>query len=283
MNLMKILDKNPLINNCINYDDLFSVITRFIMQVRPWASVVLLTAALVQADVVRVLSKYGYDQPVTSTILNWIPIQKDNPVPKHAVIGALSHHEEDINNAAAPNEKDGQSVYICRLRVEGVWVSGGAMNGECIASAHGQTHRSKIYEILENTEGGARLSWVKWDKYERIDPGTVFGDGENYIARRGAGSDIYSHLIGRLEPYNGLGKVIVVQEDGSLGDFGDGEVLKETEPTRYELGKIKFNQYKKRVVENPMILGVATLENKDAAENNKPTRVDAAIGYRLVI
>lgn len=107
-------------------------------------------------------------------------------------------------------------MHVCRARHNGVWVPGQLRTGaaECQVSLERVTgHRH--YEVLENTEMGARLSWVKWSRHSpRLEVGAVAG-GDSYVARRRR--DVPEgtvlgprHLVGRYDPHVGIGRVIVI-------------------------------------------------------------------------
>lgn len=64
-------------------------------------------------------------------------------------------------------------------------------------------------------------------------------------------------------------------QDEKEEEYEDGEVLIETEPIRYELNGIKFNEAKKVVNKSPVVLGEATLANN----GNKAGKIDTVIGY----
>lgn len=247
------------------------------MKATPLAALLLLCVVhLARPDVVRVLSTNTFNQALTSTILRWVEVRNPDKLPEHSVIGALKRNLTPEDNAVI---KEQEKAVICRLRVEGIWVSGGVINNTCIASSHGQTQRNSKFEVLENQEGGARLSWVKWDKYILIPPGAVTGDDVNYIARRKAPeTSTFTYYLGRLEPH-GLGKLTIIQDDGTIADFEDGEILVETEPVSYEMKDINFNKWRKRLTETPMVLGTSRLVNEDG-ELGPNAKVEAAIPYR---
>lgn len=216
------------------------------------------------------------NQLLYSSTLQWTTIQKGQKLPENSVMGAISAETED-NSAEAQGK-----AFICRIKNEGMWLLGqvrttGVDIGNCVATMHGSVYRKENFEILENVEDGGRLTWARWDKFSKVPAGTIAGDSNSYVARRASTSkDGYSYQLGNMDP-EGLGKITVITDDGAQ-DFEDGEVLVETEPIYYQMKKVKFNRWKKRVKVEPQVLGTATLTNTDEASEGIG-RVDSVIGY----
>ncbi|XP_014283808.1 protein unzipped [Halyomorpha halys] len=218
---------------------------------------------------------------VTSSTLRWITAEKGSH-PETAVVGTVE---------TVKNELDGlfqRNIFICRAKHIGMgkWVPGQLKTGSggCLISQHDKVETYEKYEVLENVEGGARLSWGKWSKLSDVPVGAVSA-GESYVARKKIKMDDtdteslgVTHLIGKLTDYSGFAKLTAVNEEGKEQDFTEGEILIETEPIRYELTNIKFttiNNNKKAVKKQPIDLGKTTLENIQ----NISGKVDMVIGF----
>lgn len=227
---------------------------------------------------VQVVSDFQAHQRVHSSTLQWTEIRKGVEIPQYAVLGAETLDAEDKNDL-----QQGKA-YVCRLQNEGVWLHGqvrttGENKGLCVASQHGSIYKKENYHILENVNDGGKISWVKWDKYSRVPSGTVTSDENAYVARRATNNskDGYSHELGKYEQV-GFGRISVITDDGEKG-FEDGELLVETEPTKYQMKKVKFNKFKKNEKITPMVLGKTTLTNKDPPTEGI-SRIDAALPYK---
>lgn len=226
---------------------------------------------------VQVTSNLLSNQLLYSSTLQWTPIQTGQKLPENSVMGAIS--SEADNNVAESQGK----AFVCRLKNEGMWLLGqvrttGKNAGICVGSMHRQLYPKSEFDILENVDDGGRLSWVRWDKYSSVPAGTVTGDSMSYIARRSSpnSADGYSYQLGKLDPI-GLGHLSVITDDG-VQDFEDGEVLVETEPLRYLMKRVKFNNWRKRVHKTPQVLGIAKMTNEDDHTQGE-SRVDTVIGY----
>lgn len=57
--------------------------------------------------------------------------------------------------------------------------------------------------------------------------------------------------------------------------FSDGEVLVETEPIRYELANIKYNEVRRKVQRRPTVLATTILRN----EEQRTVTLDSALAY----
>lgn len=229
----------------------------------------------------KILSPYN-QQHVFSSTLQWTSIQPGKRLPENSVIGAVATDTED--NTA---ESEGKA-FFCRINNQGMWLLGqvkttGKDANTCVAFMHDQIYRKTVFDILENGDNGAKLSWMRWDKFHAPPSGTVSlvlsGDNYNYVARKAIpdSKDGYSHQLGRLDP-DGLGKLTVIN-DNRVESFEDGEVLKETEPFSYQLKDVKFNRFRERINKTPVVLGRATLKNEDASDKDI-SRVDTAIAYK---
>lgn len=177
-------------------------------------------------------------------------------------------------------------MYVCRARHNGVWVSGQLRSKykECIVSLHSSVHKYFKFEVLQNLDGGAMLSWMPWDKFATIPKGAVAGGQDtyvNYVARKKVAQDEgisfgYTYLIGKFNPRDGLGKITVIDEHDKEISYLEGEILVETEPTHYELTGVKFNLYRKRATRDPRFLAETILRNGAASDAIK---VDSALAY----
>ncbi|XP_011694033.1 PREDICTED: protein unzipped [Wasmannia auropunctata] len=241
------------------------------------------------ADSVYILSKtseYGH-QPLTSSTLKWLPVAHYNPSEsKEIVIGGVenvSDEDENYANQAEKLETRRPALYVCRAMHSGVWVAGTQKEIEknCTVTIHGAVRKYEKYELLENVDGAARISWVEWNKYMQPHLGAVYVDKKDLVARHPAvAKDMkkprYTHYIGTLSPPDNFGSIVYVNEDGKEGSAKSGELLVETEPNRYELSDVKFNWPRRRDVKRvPRVLGKMTIENRRAA----PANLGEARGY----
>lgn len=120
-----------------------------------------------------------------------------------------------------PDEK-GRPVFVCRARHNGMWVSGELRPEEksCIVSFLGTKKSYESYQVLVNVENGARLIWVRWNKFNVVPTGAVAsGDGgESFVARHVVESNTaddtlgFTHHIGKLDPKDGLGRINIVNK-----------------------------------------------------------------------
>ncbi|CAH1395809.1 unnamed protein product [Nezara viridula] len=219
---------------------------------------------------------------VTSSTLRWISAEKGSH-PETAVEGTFETVKNELGGLFQ------RKIYICRAKHIGMgkWVPGQLKTGSggCLISQHDKVETYEKYEVLENVEGGARLSWGKWSKLSDVPVGAVSA-GESYVARKKIKLDDdpnteslgVTHLIGKLTDYSGFAKLTAVNEEGKEQDFTEGEILMETEPIRYELTNIKFttiNNNKKTVKKQTVDLGKHTLENTQ----NISGKVDMVIGF----
>jgi hypothetical protein len=112
-----------------------------------------------------------------------------------------------------------------------MWVSGELRpeDKSCIVSFLGVKKSYERYQVLQNVDDGARLSWSRWYKYSIVPTGAVAcGDGvETFVARRRGGSNQesntaydtnidgtpgFTYHIGKLDPKDGLGKISILNE-----------------------------------------------------------------------
>lgn len=87
----------------------------------------------------------------------------------------------------------------------------------CRVSAQGEVKEYSKYEILENIEGSARLTWVRWDKFSPVVPaGAVLGGKDLIIARRtfreNGESPGLTHFLGTLDKSEGFGKISIINQ-----------------------------------------------------------------------
>ncbi|XP_066596434.1 protein unzipped isoform X2 [Prorops nasuta] len=215
---------------------------------------------------VHILSKYT--QLVTSSTLNWLP-QNHYDRSRDIVIGGFENtenEEEATNGNVARSEQKSKPLFVCRVLHMGVWVSGRQREGEnlCTVSIHGNVHSYEKYDLLENVDTAARVSWVYWDKFQgQPAVGAVATDTSMFVARYNQKDSLkYTHYIGTLNTDAGLGTIVYVKDDGTEGSSEEGEVLVETEPIRYELLPVKLDWSKKRIVkQKAQIMEEATISN----------------------
>lgn len=118
-----------------------------------------------------------------------------------------------------------RALYVCRVYHGGIWVAGSQIEGQnrCTVTSLGNFYSYERYELLENVENSARLSWLPWDKFRKIPAGAVAAD-TMFVARHpvSAGdeeddgkndgvSPSYTHYIGTLDPKDKLGTITYVK------------------------------------------------------------------------
>lgn len=285
-------------------------------------TIVLLTLMVVDIfadESVHIRSKYG--QMVTSSTLRWINGEKGSK-PEDAVLGSIEKkvkktEDETHDNGADKNGADNngddemdydeiedEDVFVCRARHNGAWVPGrlGANSKACHVSLLGHVFAYDRYEVLQNEEGGARLNWVHWDRYNIVPEGAVGGGDSSlyYVARRATtvpGISKRSHyVVGKLDTTEGMGRISVAErpQDGDESSsrigggrraaqevtdeverhYTDGQVLVETEPQSYELSGLKFNRWRNKVRRTPVVLAKGQLRNE--ASTPEPDAEDEA-------
>lgn len=234
---------------------------------------------------VHILKASPYSQLVTSSTLKWLPqtsarAEGDNDF----VIGGfkfIPRSEEDPT--AGDSRLDSKPVFVCRALLNGIYVSGGQVEGEkrCVVSLLGIVHSYERYDLLQNVDQAARITWMHWDKYvQPLDGGIA--TGETYVARHmvpyeeNEPSTVgFTHYIGKYDPKDKLGSITYVK-NGVEVSVDSGEVLVEWEPISYELKSVKFNYWKKGVIKRvPRVLGESTLRN----DGQNPATVDMAFTY----
>ncbi|KAL6260215.1 hypothetical protein P5V15_007750 [Pogonomyrmex californicus] len=238
---------------------------------------VLLLSVTTADNSVHILSKYGH-QPLTSTTLKWLPVANYNPnESKQIVIGGVENidsEDESYANQAEKLETRRPALYVCRAMHSGVWVAGTQKENEriCTVTIHGVVQPYERYELLENVDGAARISWVHWDKYMQPHVGAVYVD-KMLVARHGVSKERkkprYTHYIGTLNSIENFGTIVFVNEDGREESAKSGDLLVETEPIRYELSAVKLNWPKKRDIKRvPRVLSEVTIVNRGAEAAN---------------
>lgn len=119
------------------------------------------------------------------------------------------------------NEVLQRDVYVCRARHNGEWLAGVLRSGHpaCHVALMGRVFHYNEYEVLDNEDKAARLSWERWDRFSAIPVGAVAA-GDTLIARRKAeevavGSRRvlgYTHLLGQFEHKGFQGKISLVDQ-----------------------------------------------------------------------
>ncbi|KAG7196654.1 hypothetical protein KM043_015992 [Ampulex compressa] len=237
---------------------------------------------------VHILSKYTHQQ-ITSSTLNWLPRAHYDPS-KEIIIGGfeIEETEQDTSNNQADKSERKRPLYVCRVLHIGVWVAGSQKGDEqnCTVSIHGSVQSYSRYELLENVENAARVTWQPWDRYKLNPIGAVATDSM-YVARhevplepdeKNDSSPVsrFTHYIGTLNLNDNLGIITYVKADGTQGSAKSGEVLVETEPVNYELTRVKLNWPKRSVIKRvPQVLGKVTISNKGP----EPAKMAEAFGY----
>ncbi|KYM99646.1 Protein unzipped [Cyphomyrmex costatus] len=239
-------------------------------------SCVLLLSATTADNSVHILSKYGH-QTLTSTTLKWLPVAHYNPSDsKEIIIGGIENvPDSQDENYANQAEERRLVLYVCRAMHSGVWVAGTQKEKEkvCTVTIHGVVQSYEKYELLENVDGAARISWTQWNKYTPSPVGAVYADKTMLVARHEVPKDLekprYTHYIGTLNSPENFGSIIYVNEKGEEESAKSGELLVETEPIRYELSAVKLNWSKRRDIKRvSRILNEATIINRGAEPAN---------------
>lgn len=106
---------------------------------------------------------------------------------------------------------------MCRAMHSGVWVAGTQKEKEkaCTVTIHGVVQSYTKYELLENVDGAARISWIHWDRYIQPHLGAVYVD-KMLVARHEVPKDKrkprYTHYIGTLSSIENFGTIVYVNE-----------------------------------------------------------------------
>ena len=98
-------------------------------------------------------------------------------------------------------------------------MTGGLKEGEkrCSVTSLSSVRSYDKYDLLENIQSAARVSWVDWDKYKDIPEGAVTpsGDETYFVSRHTAEEAIDSlgqtHYLGTLNTKYGLGKITYIK------------------------------------------------------------------------
>ncbi|XP_012216217.1 protein unzipped isoform X2 [Linepithema humile] len=235
--------------------------------------VLLLLSATTADNSVYILSKYGHQQQLTSTTLRWLPAHHI-PNEKQIVVGGFEKisNAEDDNNANQADKLETKSqppIYVCRaMHSNSVWVAGMQRHKEkrCTVTMHGAVQSYEKYELLENADGAARITWVSWNKYTQPPVGAVYAN-KLLIARYEIPTEEksrYTHYIGTLSSTENFGNIVYANENGKEETATCGELLVETEPIRYELSVVKLNWYKKHDIKPRVsrVLNEVTIVNR---------------------
>lgn len=105
----------------------------------------------------------------------------------------------------------------------GNWVAGGQKQGDkhCNVSLTGSTGSYERYQLLDNVDKAARISWENWSKLYPIPPGAV-ATSKFFVARHKVdgqsehGHDLGHYYIGTLDSQDSLGSIYYVKEVSAL-------------------------------------------------------------------
>jgi len=129
------------------------------------------------------------------------------------------------------------NIYVCRARHGGAWIPGQLIPStkKCHVSLLTRVFEYPKYEVLLNVEGGAKLTWMKWDRFFGFPKGAISGGSSFYVARRvvddaeensvasrlpDSNSEAdFSHYLGKFNPDDGLGKVYIITKVDILRYF----------------------------------------------------------------
>lgn len=105
---------------------------------------------------VQLFSKNG--QLVTSETLVWQSFSSGDPKQFEFAVEAAKFHSEHEN----------YQLYICRVGVSGIFVTGHTQKGDqrivCIVSLHMEVSNHHSFDILINKGNGGKLTWKSWDR-----------------------------------------------------------------------------------------------------------------------
>lgn len=135
----------------------------------------------------------------------------------------------DDNNANQADKLETKSqppIYVCRAIHSSVWVAGMLTHKEkrCTVTIHGIVKSYENYELLENVDNAARITWVSWNKYTQPPVGAVFVN-KMLLARYEIPAEDksrYTHYIGTLSSSDNFGNIIYANEvsgDGSPASY----------------------------------------------------------------
>lgn len=119
-------------------------------------------------------------------------------------------------------------LYVCRaMHSRGIWVAGVQKDKEryCTVTLHGSVESYDKYELLENVDGAARITWVHRKKYSQAVVGAVYVD-KMLVARYKANNEDkvdstksrYTHYIGTLSSNDNFGSIIYANEVSILDE-----------------------------------------------------------------
>ncbi|XP_018572054.1 protein unzipped [Anoplophora glabripennis] len=245
---------------------------------------------------VHILSE-NFEQYITSSTLQWVPSNEiDEKLLDSAVVAAYQSFEEPRENELEEESQDilvhtvDKPVYVCRARINSVWVSGQLRpkKSACVVSLYKKVSEYNQFEVLVSIEKSSRLSWVYKNKYTLISEGAVTS-GENilktYIARRSANSHnkdgSLTYNVGKFTPSENLGVFHLVDQNNNELQFEDGEILVETEPIAYELKSIKLERFRGRFPRTQKKLGEAVLKNEEDVLQHVASVISYKYNYSL--
>jgi hypothetical protein len=127
-------------------------------------------------------------------------------------------------------------VVVCRANYNGMWVSGELRPEQksCVVALLGAKKSYERYQVLQNVDNGARLDWVRWEKFDLVPTGAVAcGDAvQTFVARHRVitneesntaddtddyGAVGFTHHIGKLDAMSGPGKIGIVNKVRNVG------------------------------------------------------------------
>lgn len=92
----------------------------------------------------------------------------------------------------------------------------------CTVTMHGMVYSFEKYELLENVDGAARITWVSWNKYTQPPLGAVYAN-KMPIARYEIPTEEksrYTHYIGTLSSTESFGIIVYANEVSEKGAKG---------------------------------------------------------------
>lgn len=122
--------------------------------------------------------------------------------------------DESYANQAEKLETRRPALYVCRAMHSGVWVAGTQKEKErvCTVTIHGVVNSYDRYELLENVDGAARISWVLWNRFMQPHLGAVYVDKMLVARHEDKRKPRYTHYIGTLSSIENFGTIVYVNE-----------------------------------------------------------------------
>jgi len=177
-------------------------------------------------------SKYG--QLVTSSTLRWTDADAAGVNP---------------SQEAVPSGTGNADKFVCRAEHHGALLVGQTteLGSYCVVGFVNRLYKKRHFELLVNVDRSARLEWRPYSRYAGVPEGSVaavdessasvVGDHDIFIGRQLCPSSS-AWLPGSIEVPRrsaNFGLMRVFDAKGNMSEQGNGDILVEIEPIRYEL------------------------------------------------